>query len=106
MDDKSGTEPKYNIDNETLSEFYAKNLPEFDAGLEVGGATHIKNYENNKSRIPLILDLIEHYWIEEPNLPFGRLLAKIHHNYNNDYVYRVSDEDFLGNLELYGEMNE
>jgi hypothetical protein len=84
MDDKPGTELKYNKDNETLNEFYAR--------------------KDNKSRIPLILDLLEHHWIEEPNLPFGRLLAKIHHNYSNDYVYRVSDEDLLCNLEHYGEM--
>ena len=87
MDEKSGTELKYNKDNETLNEFYAR--------------------KDNKSRIPLILDLLEQYWIEEPNLPFGRLLAKINHVYTDNFnvICVQSDEKLLGNLECYGEID-
>lgn len=84
-----------------MGEHFGINIPPgFDAGFEVGGTTN--KYENIKSRIPLILDLLEHHWIEEPNLPFGRLLAKINRSY--DYFYKVTDEEFLNHLEDYEEM--
>ncbi len=59
-----------------------------------------KNKPRDSARIPKILDAIEIYWIENPDLRLGQILniMMTHNEFKGDFFF-FEDDDLLGELQ-------